>query len=173
MPDLNYPIGKFERPAAATEADRTRWISQIEALPGELREALAGLTEAQLEIPYRPGGWTSRQVVHHVADSHMNSFLRFRLALTEDEPTIKPYDQGAWGELVDTRKAPVEWSLAILEAVHKRWVMLLNSMGEREFERTFRHPELGVLTLNVNLALYAWHGRHHTAHVLGVKKQQG
>jgi hypothetical protein len=131
------------------------------------------LDETQLDTPYRPGGWTVRQTVHHLADSHMNSFMRWRLALTEPEPTIRAYDQAAWGELADSRIAPVELSLHLVENLHARWVVLLKTLSDADLARSFRHPELGVVRLDTNLALYAWHGRHHTAHITGLRERNG
>jgi len=138
-----------------------------------LRAALSGLSEEQLATPYRPGGWTLRQLAHHVPDSHMNSYVRFRLALTEDEPTIKPYLEDKWAELSDAQSAPVELSLSLLDALHARWILLLRSIADDGWQRTFRHPELGLMTLEKNLALYAWHGRHHVAHVTSLRERKG
>jgi uncharacterized damage-inducible protein DinB len=173
MEDLQYPVGKFVAPTACSAAARVSWIDQIEAAPARLRDAVAGLDERQLETPYRPGGWTVRQVVHHLPDSHLNSYTRIRLGLTEDEPTIRPYLEDRWAELSDAKAGPVDVSLALLEALHRRWVLLLRSLTEAEWKRTFRHPEIGVLTLERNLALYAWHGRHHVAHVTGLRERMG
>ena len=170
--DPRYPIGKFERPAAATAELRSEWLDTLEALPARLRAAVAGLSDEQLDTPYRPGGWTVRQVVHHVADSHMNSFIRFRLALTEDEPTVKPYDEAKWALLKDAT-LPVEVSLQLVDGVHHRMVVMLRSLSASEFERAFRHPVLGVMDLNANLALYAWHSRHHVAHITGLRERMG
>jgi hypothetical protein len=171
--DLQYPVGRFEWPGEISADDRRRFIDEIEQAPKNLRAAVTGLTGQQLDTPYRPGGWTVRQVVHHVPDSHLNSYMRFRLALTEDEPTIKPYDQSRWAELIDSRTAPVETSLVLLEALHQRWVMLLRSLSAADFARQFRHPELGVVSLDKNLALYAWHGRHHVAHITSLRDRSG
>ncbi len=171
--DLQYPIGRFEWPAEVSPDDRRRFIDQIEETPGNMRAAVTGLSGQQLDTPYRPGGWTVRQVVHHVPDSHLNSYIRFRLALTEQEPTIKPYDQSGWAELADARTAPVELSLALLDSLHKRWVLLLRSLSAADLARKFRHPELGEVTLDKNLALYAWHGRHHVAHITSLAKRMG
>ncbi|MDX1982309.1 MAG: putative metal-dependent hydrolase [Bryobacteraceae bacterium] len=167
--DLRYPIGKFEYPEAVAPAQLAQAIEEIAALPGQMRAAVAGWSDAQLDTPYRPEGWTVRQVVHHTADSHMNSYVRFRLALTEDEPTIKPYKEALWAELTDGRSAPVEVSLALLDALHERWVMLLGGMSDRDFARAFRHPDRGLVRLDVTALLYAWHGRHHLAHITGVQ----
>ena len=171
--DLRYPIGKFQPPASITATDRARFIDEIETLPGRLRSAIAGLDEAQLDTPYRPGGWTVRQVVHHFADSHMNSFVRFKLALTEDSPVIKPYDERAWAETADSRSIPVEPSLSLIEGLHQRWAALLRSLDGQQCQRTFTHPERGLLTLDVTLAMYAWHCRHHTAHIVNLRKGMG
>jgi hypothetical protein len=171
--DLQYPVGRFTFPDEVSADDRRRFIDEIEKTPQNMRAAVAGLSDHQLDTPYRPGGWTVRQVVHHVPDSHLNSYLRFRLALTEDEPTIKPYDQSRWAELADARTAPVELSLALLESLHKRWVLLLRSLSSDDFSRQFRHPEMGVITLGKNLALYAWHGRHHEAHITRLRERMG
>ena len=173
MSDLAYPIGKFVWERSAGAADRSRRIDEIASAPRALRDAVAGLTDAQLDTPYRRGGWTVRQVAHHVPDSHMNAYVRFKLAVTEDSPTIKPYDEAAWAELADVRTVPVATSLALLAAVHERWVSFLRSLGEADWARTFRHPELGVVPLEKNLALYAWHGRHHVAHVTALRERKG
>ncbi len=171
--DLRYPIGKFQLDGDITADLRRQWIDQIEAAPAELRAAVAGLSDPQLDTPYRPGGWTVRQVVHHLPDSHLNSYTRFRLALTEEEPAIKTYDETRWAELPDASSAPVEVSLALLESLHRRWVLLLRSLDPDAFARRFRHPELGVVTLGRNLALYAWHGRHHVAHITSLRRRLG
>lgn len=173
MSDLSYPIGKFVWEGPTGAADRARRIDAIAAAPAALRAAVASLTEAQLDTPYRPGGWTVRQVVHHLPDSHLNAYVRFKLAVTEDVPTVKPYDEAAWAELADVKAVPVATSLALLEALHARWVTFLRSLGDAEWARTFRHPELGVVPLEKNLALYAWHGRHHVAHVTALRERMG
>jgi uncharacterized damage-inducible protein DinB len=157
----------------ASEAERQHWLADIAETPARLRAAVAGLTEAQLDTPYRPDGWTVRQVVHHLADSHLNSYVRFRLALTEDEPTIKPYDQERWAKLSDARTAPAELSLTLLDTLHQRWVMLLRSLKPQDFSRALKHPELGRVTLEKYLALYAWHGKHHVAHITGLRQRSG
>jgi hypothetical protein len=167
--DLQYPIGKFQWGGAVAAQQREQLIDQIEQAPAQLRQALAGLTEAQVDTPYRPGGWTVRQVVHHLSDSHMNAYVRFRLALTEDEPTIKPYDQERWAILEDARTAPPELSLSLLESLQRRWVLLLRSLSAVDFVRTFRHPEMGVVTLDKYLGMCAWHGRHHIAHITSLR----
>src|SRR5579864_3273286 len=168
MSDLRYPVGKFEYQGALSETQRSGLIQQIADMPANLRSAITALSDTQLDTPYRPGGWTVRQVVHHLPDSHMNSYVRFKLALTEDEPTIKPYDEARWAELADA-KAPVEPSLLLLENLHKRWVLLLNSLMPPDWQRTFRHPERGTMTLDANVQLYAWHGRHHVAHITALR----
>ncbi len=168
-----YPIGRLEMPAAITPAMRAQFIREIEAAPANLRGAVAGLTDAQLDTPYRDGGWTVRQVVHHVPDSHLNAYVRVKLALTEDEPTIKPYNEQRWSELGDALRAPVEMSLALLETVHRRWVECLRGMPADAFARTFRHPERGVMSIDQLLALYAWHGTHHVAHITGLRERKG
>jgi hypothetical protein len=173
MTDLRFPIGKFEPAANVSESLRSQWIDDIARAPGLLRAAVAGLTEHQIDTPYRPEGWTVRQVVHHLPDSHLNAFVRFKLALTEDEPTIKPYREDRWANLEDGRTAPIDISLTLLDALHRRWVLLLRSMPPAEFARTFRHPEHGVLTLDTTLGMYAWHGRHHTAHITSLRERNG
>lgn len=171
--DLSYPIGRFDFKASVPSEARLGLIEQIAAAPGLLRKAIEGLDEEQLDSPYRPGGWTVRQVIHHLPDSHMNSYVRFRLALTEDEPAIKPYDEAKWAQLHDARTLPPGSSLALLENLHTRWVELLRQMTEADFHRAFRHPEIGLVRLDTNLALYAWHGRHHTAHITGLRQRMG
>jgi len=148
-------------------------IEQIAATPMRLRDAVTGLTPAQLDMPYRDGGWTLRQVVHHVPDSHLNAYVRFKLALTEDTPTIKPYDEARWAELQDTHSTPVKTSLAMLESLHDRWVRLLRSMKPGDFQRQLAHPDSGVMTLDALTALYAWHGRHHVAHITSTRERKG
>lgn len=170
MSDPRYPVGRFEWAGSATDGERRKWIAELAEAPAHLRAAVEGLTEAQLDTPYREGGWTVRQVVHHLADSHMNSYVRFRLALTEETPTIKPYDENSWAELPDARSGPPEPSLALLEALHMRWVALLRTLSPSEWEREFVHPEHGARsTLSRTLAVYAWHGRHHVAQILTVR----
>jgi hypothetical protein len=166
MPDLDprYPIGKFVRPESISVDDRVNAIATLADLPSELRNAVQGLSHADLNTPYREGGWSSRQVVHHIADSHMNAFIRVRLALTEDWPTIKPYNEAAWAELHDVT-APVEWSLELIESLHARWVMLLQSLSDEQWQRGFVHPESGRQTIELATLNYAWHSRHHVAHI--------
>jgi len=171
--ELSYPIGKFKWEGDATAEQRQQLIDEIASTPARVRAAVEGLSADQLETPYRPGGWTVRQVVHHIADSHLNSYVRFRLALTEDEPTIKPYHEDRWAELEDARTAPLEVSLALLESLHERWVQLLKSLKAEDFARTFKHPEMGVVSLDKNVGLYAWHGRHHVAHITGLRERMG
>src|ERR1700761_1984062 len=163
--NMQYPVGKFKAPASYTSEDFRTWTATINEFPGRLRHAIMGLTEAQLDTPYRKGGWTIRQVVHHVADSHMNAFLRFKWALTEDNAVIKPYEEADWALLPDYR-LPVEPSLKILEGIHVRWVTLLESFTENEWARTYMHPQSGDTSpLKKVLALSAWHSKHHLAHV--------
>lgn len=163
---LAYPIGRFDLRAPFSVEERRAAVADIAALPARLRAAVADLTDTQLDTPYRPGGWTVRQVVHHLADSHLNAYTRFKLALTEDEPLIKTYDQDAWAALPDSR-LPIEASLALVDGVHQRWAVLLNSLDEAQWQRRLRHPELGLVTLHPYAGLYAWHGRHHLAHIIG------
>lgn len=171
---LRFPVGDFTAPASTTSGIRAAHIQTLRLLPERLREAVAGLNEKQLDSPYREGGWTVRQVVHHVADSHANSFIRFKLALTEDWPTIKPYDQAAWAELADGRNFPVEISLDWLTALHQRWVALLESLTEDDFRRGYVHPASGgKQNLAQVLALYDWHSRHHTAHITSLRHRMG
>ena len=170
--DLRYPIGPYVRPATVTPADRGRLIDDIAALPAALRAAVVGLDDRRLDTPYRPGGWTVRQVVHHLADSHINAICRIKLALTESAPTIKPYDEAAWAELADSR-LPIEGSLRILDAVHERWVAVLRSLAPERFATAFHHPESGPQTVDSHCANYAWHGRHHTAHITGLRTREG
>jgi uncharacterized damage-inducible protein DinB len=169
LDEQRYPIGRFD---AAAAGSRPEQIDTFRRLPELLRAAVAGLNDDQLDTPYREGGWTVRQLVHHVADSHANAYIRFKLALTEDNPTIKPYDEAAWAKLPDTRM-PIEVSLAFTEALHDRLVNLFESMTDAEYAKTFRHPERGEVTLANNLALYAWHSRHHTAHVTQLRERMG
>ena len=164
MDDLRYPIGRFEKPQTISEIDRAEAIADIESLPAQLSAAVKGWSDIRLDTPYRPGGWTVRQVLHHVADSHMTSYLRFKLALTEKEPTIKPYDEAEWAKLADA-SAPVQPSLDLLGLLHQRWVLLLRSLQPDDWTRTFRHPERGLVRLDTNLMLYSWHGKHHLAHI--------
>ena len=171
--DLSYPIGKFSFPQSATPEQRRLWIGEIASTPRNLRAAVDGLTAEQLDTPYRPGGWTVRQVIHHVPESHMNAYIRFKLALTEDAPTIKPYMEDRWAKLADVQSTPVEVSLRLLDCLHARWLPLLRSLDPSDWKRVFNHPELGSMPLERNLALYAWHGRHHVAHITELRKKMG
>jgi DinB superfamily len=170
--DARFPTGKFEMENDVTPAKRQNAIADIAATPAKLRAAVSGLSDAQLDTPYREGGWTVRQLTHHVADSHMNANIRWRLAMTEIEPTIKPYEEKDWAELADAKTLPVKVSLDLLETLHERWVALIRATKETDFARTFRHPEHGVRTLDWMLFLYAWHGRHHVAHITELRKRK-
>jgi uncharacterized damage-inducible protein DinB len=171
--DLRYPIGPFRYDELLADESRQRLIDQIEAAPARVRAAVEGLSPQQLDTPYRPGGWTVRQVAHHLPDSHLNGYIRFRLALTEDEPTIKPYHEDRWAALSDARQAPIESSLALLEALHQRWVWLLRALTTPDWARTFIHPELGTVSLDMHVSIYAWHGRHHVAHITSLRERMG
>ena len=173
MSDPRYPIGHWERRDELTPGERAAMIAQIAEVPARMRAAIAALDETQLDTPYREGGWTVRQVVHHVPDSHLNSYTRFKLALTEEEPTIRPYDEAKWAELSDSRDTPIDTSLTMLDALHDRWTRLLRAMSSDDFQRTLRHPDLGVMTLDAMLSLYAWHGRHHVGHVTSLRGRMG
>ncbi|HUP49384.1 MAG TPA: putative metal-dependent hydrolase [Thermoanaerobaculia bacterium] len=173
MIDLQYPIGKFESRTSLTPEERGAMIAQISAAPQWLRDAVRGLDSQQLGTPYREGGWTLRQVVHHLPDSHMNAYVRLKLALTEHEPVIRPYDQAAWAALPDSRDTPVETSLNLFEALHDRWSRLLRSLDEKAFARPFRHPEEGVVTVDWLVAMYSWHGRHHVAQITTLRQRLG
>ena len=162
---LRFPVGPFEPRSGLTAQDRDELIAEIEHFPADLRFLVSTLSAEELETPYREGGWTVRQVVHHVPDSHMQGYVRFKLALTEDAPTIKTYHQAGWGEAEDARTAPVDISLDLLDALHTRWAIFLRSLSEEDFTRTYQHPEMGELSLETTLQLYAWHGRHHLGHV--------
>ncbi len=165
MSTRQYPVGRFEHEGPVSDEQLRAWIGEISALPAQMRAAARGLSAEQLDTPYRPGGWTLRQVIHHVPDSHMNAFVRFKWALTEDTPTIKAYDETAWAELGDTRVAPVETSLDLLSALHARWVALMGTMAPEAWDRTLLHPASGPMVLRWMAGLYAWHGRHHLAHL--------
>jgi hypothetical protein len=172
--DLRFPIGQFSRPASSMAGIRAAHIKTLQLLPERLKAAVAGLDDHQLDTPYRDGGWTVRQVVHHVADSHANAYIRFKLALTEDWPTIKPYDEAAWAELSDARWLPVGTSLDLIAALHARWVSLLEAMGDEDFHKGYVHPEAGGhQNLAQVLALYDWHSRHHTAHITNLRQRMG
>ena len=171
--DLRFPTGTFHFNPDVTPEIRRQSIAAIREAPSALRAAVGGLTEAQLNTPYREGGWTVRQVVHHVPESHMNAYIRFKLALTEDNPTIKPYDEDAWSKLGDVPRAPIETSLVLLDALHARWVTLLELLTPSDFERPLVHPDVGPMPLDRLLQMYAWHGRHHTAHVTSLRTREG
>ena len=168
--DPRYPIGAA--PESIKHTDIPRHIASLAALPENLRSAVYGLSDEQLDTPYREGGWTVRQLVHHIADSHMNAYIRTRLALTEDFPTIKPYDEKLWAELADSKVLPAEVSLELLESLHRRWVTLLESMSEKDWQRGYQHPERGRTSLLQMLALYEWHSRHHVAHITELRKSK-
>ena len=171
--DLRYPVGPFKIEGKLSDEQIHLAIDAIAQAPARLRAAVDGLSSEQLDTPYRPGGWTVRQVVHHLPDSHLNSYIRFKLALTEDQPTIKPYDENQWSNLSDARTAPPEVSLDLLEALHRRFVMVLRSLEPSDLARTFVHPDIGVVSLEKNIALYAWHGRHHVAHITSLAERMG
>jgi len=165
-----YPVGRFQAPGSLSWADRQRLIESIATAAVRMRAAADGLSDRELDTPYREEGWTARQVIHHVPESHMNAYLRFKLALTETNPVIKPYDEAAWAKLNDVKEASVESSLALLDALHQRWVVLMKGMSDADWERRYIHPEFGdSRTLAYTLALYAWHGDHHVAHVQSVR----
>lgn len=171
--DLRYPIGRADLAKSLDPSRRKAAIDSIAATPARLRAAVRGMTHTQLDTPYRPDGWTVRQVVHHVPDSHMNAYIRFKLALTEDAPPIKPYDEAAWARLEDSRTTPIETSLVLLESLHDRWVRVLRAMAPADFARTLTHPERGEMTLDEMLGLYDWHGRHHVAHIVTLAERSG
>ena len=170
--DLRYPVGKFERPERLEESRILALVDSLAEAPARLARAVAGLNAARLDTPYRPGGWTLRQVVHHLPDSHMNAYIRCKLALTESDPTIKTYEEERWAELADSR-SPIEPSLALFENLHARWVLLLRSLAKPDWGRKFLHPNLGMMTVGQNLAQYEWHGRHHVAHIVSLRERQG
>lgn len=172
MTDPRYPIGKFSYDGVATADARSTRIEEIARAPAAMRAAVKGLTGKQFDTPYREGGWTVRQLIHHVPDSHLNAYVRFKLALTEDTPTIKPYQEKLWAELADTREVPPEVSLTLLEATHQRWVALLKSIGPADWKRGYRHPEYDrEVPLDEALAMYAWHGKHHVAHITALRER--
>jgi len=173
MTDYRYPIGKSPKPAAMHADELARSIEEIASAPAAMRRAVEGLDTHQLDTPYRDGGWTVRQVVHHVPDSHMNAYMRFKLALTEKDPLIRTYQENLWAELGEARQAPIEVSLRLLESLHERWVASLRSMGAEDFERQFQHPEWGAVALFQSVAIYSWHGRHHTAHITSLRERNG
>jgi uncharacterized damage-inducible protein DinB len=171
--DLRYPVGPFTFEGKLSDEQISQAIDEIAQAPARLRAAVDGLSAEQLDTNYRPGGWTVRQVVHHLPDSHLNSYIRFKLALTEDQPTIKPYDENSWSALWDAQTAPPEISLDLLEALHRRFVIVLKSLDRKDLARTFLHPDIGVVSLEKNIALYAWHGRHHVAHITSLAERMG
>ena len=171
--DLRYPIGPYEKKTALTADERNLAIGQIAELPKQMRAAVGGLSGGELDTPYRPGGWTVRQLAHHVPDSHMNAYVRMKLALTENEPTIKPYEEGLWANLGDSRETPVEVSLSLLEFLHLRWDFLLRSLQPGDFARRLIHPASGVMTVDNVVHQYAWHGRHHVAHITSLRRREG
>ena len=171
MSDLRYPIGKFNATDTLSDEQRARCIREITEAPAALRAAIAGLSEDQLNTPYRPEGWTVRQVVHHLPDSHLNAYIRFKLTVTETEPTVKPYAEALWAELIDGRTADIGISLTLLDSLHTRWVMFLKSLKPAEFERKLTHPEIGFIRLHWLLQEYAWHGRHHVAQITSLRER--
>jgi uncharacterized damage-inducible protein DinB len=173
LDDLRFPIGRFNPPASSLPEDRAAHIQTLRMLPERLRAAVSGLSDVQLDTPYRDGGWTVRQVVHHVADSHSMCYIRMKLALTEDWPTVKGYDEAAWAKLADSRLLPVEVSLAMVESLHGRWVGLLEALSDEDFQKGYSHSEMGRQNLAKVLALYDWHSRHHTAHITSLRARQG
>lgn len=173
MADLRYPVGPFVAPTSLSAAQRAAAITTLAEFPARMRLATAGLTDQQLDTPYRPDGWTVRQVVHHTADSHMHAYARLKFALSEENPTIKPYAEEVWAEMTDARTAPVSLSLDLLDALHARLVLLLRSLDTAAFARTLFHPERGAMSIDHYLALYEWHSRHHTAHVTALRDREG
>jgi len=171
--DLRYPTGKWVRQPSLDAGAHAAMIQEIASVPSALAAAVKGLTDAQLDTPYRDGGWTPRQIVHHIADSHMNAYIRFKLGMTEENPTIKPYDEKKWAETTDGKGAPADLSLAVIDGVHRRWVQYMKSFDAGAFSRTIVHPERGPMTLSDLLQLYAWHGKHHTAHITGLRQRMG
>jgi len=172
--DLRYPVGAFSKPAGTlSQMERKSLIADVAETPERLRRAVGGLSAEQLDVPYRPDGWTSRQVAHHLPDSHMYAFIRLKLALTETEPTIKLYDEAEWAKLPDVRETPLETSLVLLDSLHRRWVVLWESLSEAQFARTLRHPDFGIMRVDQLLAQYAWHGRHHVAHITSLRGRRG
>jgi uncharacterized damage-inducible protein DinB len=171
--NLQYPIGKYIKPEYIDAEQRERFIQEIAAAPKELRKAVEGLNESQLNTPYREGGWAVRQVVHHLPDSHINAYVRLKLALTEHEPDVKTYKEALWAELPDVKTVPIETSLVLLDAIHARWIACLRGLSLDAFEKKFRHPAMGLMSLNEQLALYAWHGKHHVAHIANLRQRMG
>ncbi len=173
MPDLRYPIGEFRRQASYSPKERLENIELLRQAPVSLRSALVGLSDAQLDTPYREGGWTLRQVVHHIPDSHLNAYTRVKLALTEDKPVIKPYDETAWASLTDTQQTPLEVSVVLLEAIHTRWINIFQSLNESDWQRDYLHPVNGATSIEATLASYVWHGQHHIAHITQLRQRKG
>jgi len=173
LDDIRYPIGRFSPPASSMAGVRAAHIQTLRLLPERLRAAVIGLSESQLDTPYREDGWTLRQVVHHLADSHANAYIRFKLALTEDWPTIKPYYEAAWADLSDSRWLPIDGSLDLIEALHGRWVALLETLSDEDFRKGYVHPESGRQNLAQALAHYDWHSRHHTMHITNLRARKG
>ena len=171
--DIRYPVGVYTKPVKISPADRERFIEEIAAAPGNLRKAVAGLNAARLDTPYREGGWTVRQVVHHLPDSHMNAYIRFKFALTLDDPLIQAYEEALWAELPEAKSGPPEISLALLDAIHNRWVAAIRSLPPGGFARRYRHPASGLTSLDEQLANYAWHGRHHVGHITALRRRMG
>ena len=170
---LRFPLGRFKADVRPTDEKRRKWIDELAGLPESVRAAVAGLSDAQLDTAYRPEGWTVRQVVHHLPDSHVSAYVRFKLALTEDEPAVKTFEQDCWAELADGKSAPVELSIALLEALHRRWVHLLRSLEPEGFRRAFQHPEWGRTTIDVALQMYVYHGKNHVAQIAGLRERRG
>jgi hypothetical protein len=173
MSDLRYPVGPFIEPEVLGPEFRASCIADIEVAPANLVAAVAGLSESQLDTPYRPDGWTVRQVVHHLPDSHINSYVRFKLALTEDNPTIKTYDEKAWSLEHDALSAPIEVSLTLLQSLHSRWVLMLRGLKDADWKKTLHNPDMGEMNIEVMLAIYAWHGKHHLAHITSLRERNG
>lgn len=172
MQDLRYPIGQYKAPEPIATSDIKQWIEAIKQLPALLKTVVGPLNDTQLNTPYRPDGWTVRQLVHHIADSHINAYIRFKLALTEDQPTIKPYDQDAWAQMIDSETVEVDISLQLIDLLHFRWVRILSALTDKDYAREFIHPELGKIRLDWNIGLYAWHSRHHLAHITELIKRE-
>jgi hypothetical protein len=173
LDEVRFPVGDFKTDPVVTGPKRQQWLAEMAEMPKKLSEALRGLNDQQLRVPYRPDGWTPTQVVHHLADAHLNGFVRFKLALTEDLPQIKTYEEALWAETTDGREAPVELSVHLLTALHERWLILLRSLTEEMFGRAFEHPQRGRMTMDKAIQLYAWHGIHHTAHITTLRLRQG
>ena len=172
LEQLKFPIGKFEKPTTITKDDLLNWISEISTFPSRLKNEVNHLTNQQLDTKYRPEGWTIRQVVHHCADSHMNSLMRLKVTLTEDQPTVKPYYEERWAELADSKNMPIEPSLKMIEGIHERWTVLLNNLSESDYSKIFIHPEHGkAFRIDENIGMYAWHCNHHLAHITETKKR--